>query len=599
MEITDIDDEKTSVSSESSEDTVTRVNKWYKQAREHSEAWRKEARECFNYVAGDQWSDDDKEKLRKEKRPPVTFNWIGPMISVVLGIEANQRNEVRFSPRESKDTLITDALNLYGKYMRDFSSIDQEEAETFEDCVISGMGWSDTFMDYDDDFDGVFKQASTSCLDMYWDPSARKRNLVDRRWHIHAKKMHKDVIRERWPDAELDLDSPEDTYSTEPHIVDPELTYTKEILENEKDRPGEYLVLRAQWYEKEAVYRIQDTDTGEVAELTVSMFNDIKSVVEAKNASYVKQFRKVYYEAFVVGRELLEQKKAPSQKAFTFNCMTGKRDKIKNIWYGIVRSMIDPQSWSNKFFSQIMDIIQSNSKGGLLAEQNAFLDANKAEEDWAKADSIIYLRQGGLGQVQPKPVAQYPQGLDKLMNFSISSIRGVSGINLEVLGLAEREQAGVLEQMRKTSAYTILSSVFDALQSYRKTAGFLMIDFIKNYVPLNRITAVLSDDMKPMASQLKNVSIQMTDVIVTEGAASENNKVMVWSFFGQLLPMLLKMGIPIPPEVLDYSPLPATLADKWKQMIGPMLSGMSQKQKPQQQQKPPKPGGMPTNMQQG
>ena len=34
-----------------------------------------------------------------------------------------------------------------------------------------------------------------------------------------------------------------------------------------------------------------------------------------------------------------------------------------------------------------------------------------------------------------------------------------------------------------------------------------------------------------------------------------------------MLPTLVKMGIPVPPDLLDYSPLPAKLVQKWKQLL--------------------------------
>ncbi len=577
-------------------DTVIQIQKWYKKSREASEKWRKEARECHDFVAGNQWDETDIQKLKKEERPVITFNWIGPMIAVILGIEANQRNEVHFEPREVSDSGLIDSLNLYAKYLRDAASIDQEEAEIFEDVVISGMGWSETFMDYDDDLDGEFKQTHVNAMDMYWDPSARKRNLVDRRWNIHAKKMTKEAILEMWPDAEITLDTPEDKVTGDTIIVgDPSDRYGMKDTPEDKKVENEFTVLRAQWYEKKAVYRAQDPASGGIIEMSATAFKKIKPILDMGNAQYVKQQKKIYYQAFVVGDELLEKKESPSQKTFTYACVTGKRDKINNMWYGIVRAMRDPQKWSNKFFSQIMDILQSNSKGGILVEQDTFVDQRKAEEEWAKADSIIYTKSGSLsqGKIQPKPVASYPQGLDKLMNFAISSIRGVSGINLEVLGLAEREQAGVLEQMRKTSAFTILAVVFDALKNYRKIAGLLMIDFITNYIPVQKIMIVLGPQDQQYAQKIKSVDMKMTDIVVSEGASSENNKIMVWSFFSQMLPTFLKMGIPVPPEVLDYSPLPATLVSKWKQMIEERMSGappargqMNPSQQPQQPSQP-------------
>jgi cell division protein FtsB len=45
-----------------------------------------------------------------------------------------------------------------------------------------------------------------------------------------------------------------------------------------------------------------------------------------------------------------------------------------------------------------------------------------------------------------------------------------------------------------------------------------------------------------------------------------------------MLKPMLEMGIPIPPEVLDYSPLPNDLAQKWKEMMQPDPEQQQQQQ---------------------
>jgi hypothetical protein len=47
-------------------------------------------------------------------------------------------------------------------------------------------------------------------------------------------------------------------------------------------------------------------------------------------------------------------------------------------------------------------------------------------------------------QSQERESVPLPPGLDQLLMFAISSIRDVTGINLELLGQADREQAAFL-----------------------------------------------------------------------------------------------------------------------------------------------------------
>jgi hypothetical protein len=49
--------------------------------------WRREAREDFDFEAGEQLSDDDKAILQDAKRPIVIFNRVGTTVDSVAGQE--------------------------------------------------------------------------------------------------------------------------------------------------------------------------------------------------------------------------------------------------------------------------------------------------------------------------------------------------------------------------------------------------------------------------------------------------------------------------------------------------------------------------------
>jgi hypothetical protein len=236
-----------------------------------------------------------------------------------------------------------------------------------------------------------------------------------------------------------------------------------------------------------------------------------------------------------------------------------------------------------------MDIINSNSKGGVMYEQGAVLDVKKFEENWAKADSAIAVAPGALAgnRILPKPDTKYPQAIDHLLQFAVSSIYDAPGVNLELLGMADRDQPGVVETSRKKSAYTILAPFFDSLKSYRKEAGVALLEYIKEYLPERRIQEVLEEKLKPYAPMVKQIDLRQINVVVTESPQSDNNKEFVWAFASQIVPALLKLGLPVPPSILEYTPLPAALVEDWKKAISggnPEQAAIQMKQQMQQMQ---------------
>ena len=63
--------------------------------------WRREAREDFDFEAGEQLSEDDKAILQDAKRP-IVISTVGTTVDSVAGQEVATRHEVQFLPRRRK-----------------------------------------------------------------------------------------------------------------------------------------------------------------------------------------------------------------------------------------------------------------------------------------------------------------------------------------------------------------------------------------------------------------------------------------------------------------------------------------------------------------
>lgn len=578
---------------ESDEEVLKLVKTCKRESDKHLAAWMKEAKEAYDLVAGHQWSEEDRAVLEEMNRPAVVFNRVGPVIDSVCGTEVNNRQQVQFIPRQAGDSGVNELLTGAAQWVRDNCDAEDEESDAFFDVCVCGLGWTETRMDYTDEQEGQVLIERVDPLSMRYDPAAKKRNLGDARWVQREEWMTKEEIESTWPESdelieEQGLGTDEDNI-TQPHDATNAWLYKKDAIAYDP-KSGKFLVIHHQWFTLECYYRVADPSTGQVIEIDEERYEKIEEQTAklGMQLQSVKQTRKVYKQAFISGGTVLEKGLAPSQKGgFTFKAMTGKRDRNTNTWYGLVRSMSDPQRWSNKFFSQILHIINSNAKGGLMVEDGATDNPRKLEADWAKADSIVTFNEGALsgGKVQNKPNPPYPVGPEKMMEFSIQSIRDAAGVNLEQLGQANRAQAGYLEAQRKESGMTILAGLFDSLRRYRKLQGRLLADFIKLYLSDGRLVRIVGGDgIERYIPLLRQDDTMQYDVIVDESPTSHNVKERVFGMMMQMMPTLAKMGLPVPPELIDYMPLPSGLTEKWKQQINAQKSNPQAQQMQQAQQ---------------
>jgi hypothetical protein len=156
-----------------------------------------------------------------------------------------------------------------------------------------------------------------------------------------------------------------------------------------------------------------------------------------------------------------------------------------------------------------------------------------------------------------------------LLELAISSIRDVTGINLELLGMRDANQPGVLEAQRKQAAMTILATMFDSLRRFRKQVGRVRLAFIQQFLADGRLIRIMGEDgVQQAVPLLKDQTLGDYEVIIEDAPTSPNQKQETWQFLLQLMPMFKGMMTPETAVLmLEYSPLPSKLVDQFKQMV--------------------------------
>jgi len=560
------------------DELVTKLKSRERLGRRHSSKWRKDAKDDYDMVAGEQWSAEDKARLLEELRIPIVFNRMAPMVDAVAGAEILNRKSTRFIPRTLGAVKVNEILTGANDWAREQTDAEDEESDSFMDSLTCGMGWVETRMDYDDEPAGMIRMDRIDPLEMYWDPTCKKRNLADRRWQWRGRWMTKADFKAKYPGKldqvinSLDAQPTNDGDITETlRFPDDEYAHEQDGYDASKDwQRGQLYVRHHQWFDYAPNYRVENPATGQVDGMSGEEYKNVVKmalIAGMQPPRRIKGTKKVYKEAFICGNVALE--KRDMDNGFTIECITGKRDRNRNSWYGIVRAMKDPQRWANKWLSQILHILNTNAKGGVLAEEGAFADIRKAEQNWSDPGAIIHVKKGKLDAIRERQATVFPMGIEKLMEFAVTSMPQVTGINLELLGLVQREQPGVLEGQRKQAGYAILAVHFDALRRYRKRQGRIMLDYIREYLSDGRLIRVVGQDGEQYVPLVHNAQTSEYDVIVDEAPMSANQKELVWGMLVQMLPILQQAQMPpdVWAEFVKYSPLPSSLGDKIAQAI--------------------------------
>lgn len=558
---------------------IEEVRSRFKQAKDHSLDWRNETKELYDFKAGRQWSDQEQAELEEELRPAIVFNRIEPMVSAVKGHEINNRQEVRYFQRETGDVVVSELLTGAVQWVDDECDCEDEISEIFEDLVICGMGWSETSIGYEEDLDGKIQSGErVSPLEMYWDHQSKRRNLKDARWIARGRWADRKESEQKWPKL-LKIEPgndealwPDDETDMSPHDASRAHFYENDSREWYNKHRDEVFIVQYQWYDLEPIWRVGDPQSGQLLELSASKYKKLKPLLEMSGIKVVKQQQRKYYQGFFMGPATLEMKVCPWPHGFTLRCVTGKRDALKRHWYGLVRGMIDPQRWSNKFYSDIQNMIVSNRQGGAFVETSALVDPRKAEDDWNQSNPLIIVEDGALGRgaIQERNPIEYPQGLDRMLDWAVNALPAVTGINMEMMGFANRDQANVLEVQRKRSALNVLADLFDSLRRFQKERGRLVLYFIQTYINDGRLIRIIGDSGKQQYVPLAlDPNATKFDIIVDEGATSPNQKQETFAILQVLIPFLIQAGIAPPIEMLDFIPLPSSLISKWKEQLNP------------------------------
>jgi hypothetical protein len=581
--------------SEAKRKLVTRVEREVAMALPRVMGFRGEASISEKDYDGHQWDELDRMRLEQLRRPTIVFNEVKPTINAISGIERLNRPDIRFVSRPLDSSLEEDAagdlLTQAFSHVIDLCDGDAEQSRAVRDMSITGMGWVELRMDYEEDPDGRIVIERIPWREMLWDVNSRKENLADARWVARKREVPHEEFKRRWPKFSELVDTGS-AYYEEQNVEKYELVTPYYSRQNEEANPQvknqgakrTMPVTQYQWRDTEPVYRF--LDQGEMTDMPEKDWNKFKERAELLGMQVpyaVRQLRTVYKEVYIASGVVL-QGPTDLPGGFSLKAITGEWDDEKKLWYGIERALRDPQRTMNKSLSTGLTMFLTNAKGGVMYETGAFTDPVLAKNQWSKPDAWIEMTQGGAAKVVQREPFKYQGPLDVFFTESKAAFNYVSGIPPDMLGIAVNDVTAPTIQKRVQAALAVLGWFFDNITRFRKAVARTAAEYIREYWTHGQLVRIGGDFNSQAIPLLKsNLPIQY-DMILDESVRHNPNlKAQLWMDLQPILPALLKAGMGrIVLQALKYSPIPAQMLADIQREAAEMAKNPPQDKKPKE-----------------
>jgi len=488
----------------------------------------KHINECGSFYSGDYMAYRDEiasGRGASRRIKEVQFNRVKPYVNSIVGFMAQMRRKPDYQAviEQSEDQrALSEYLNGYSDHIRDNSNSDQMETRQDKDLVIGGVGVTDTAVTLKAGHPtrnphGEVIVERVDPNQVGWDGNAEHPNLLDSGWCYRAKDYDLDDAMTLLDANEDDFESvnPDDDirdYDFNPHGgIQDKIGY--EWADSKRQMVRVYFY---QWFDIEVFYRIEnpllEVENPELAQELIMALEDVEVntedgmfafdptaemlVITKDKRKQIKDIfalfgvpfkplaekRKVYYTAVLSGEKIFSKYKSVAQDGFSLKFKTGDYDTVNKIWTGIVASMREPQRYYNKSLTELMLIIASNSRGGVLYEEDAVDNVAQFEAQWAKTNGAVKVNSGALsaGKIQPKAIPAMQTGYEGVLETSSMALGQVTGIDESFFGaIAGGNETAMLQRQRIKQATTTLACYFDACILYSKEQGQMMLSYMR------------------------------------------------------------------------------------------------------------------------
>ena len=619
---------------------VRQLQAWLREASSGHRDRRKEREAEWDAYSGNQWDDGDKSAMDKQGRARLTKNLLITLLAAVEGEERTNRQEIKFYGEGTEDDPAAEGMNRLLKWIMDQCGGEFSLSQMFKSQAAVGEGWVVPEVDFYDDPEGMIKLSFVDEDEMLDDPLSTDPVGRDSRFRFRVRRWTEDEIEARWKGAteklgayregvaaatnETDGKGFPDIYLTPGDTTGPKLYCGKDKM---------WLVAEAWWVQIEPGAVVVGDD-GKLEELTTAEFEERKAQREQEQHTFLQDalagriqpppvdpaampglpqpampdwqsmmpkplqakerpIRRLY-QAFFCADQLLDKRPNPIAKLRRFPHIPARGifDKKNREWFGLIKPGLDIQRQHNVEESAIIQLIQQMPKMSWMAPKGAYHNKAEWEQKIAQPGKMLeYNAQRGKPERIESPAI--PRHLVELAMARPAQLREVIGVNIELTGQRQGGDPGVVMEMRKKAATTVLAPLFDNFRQAKLELGRVLLAYIQTYVSVGRRIRVLGDDAAEYVPMTQEMALGDFDLKVEETNASINDRITALTVLQTTLPQWIKAGTPVPPEVVDLLPIQPKVRDAMKRQLAWQLATSGQLPPPDWQPGMPVPPAAP------
>ena len=516
------------------------------------------------YLGGGlQWSEQDRTKMKADKRFMGEINHVLPIVQTATGLQLHSRVDMQFLPRgEGADEDRAETITKVVRQVCDHIEYHWKESQMFEDGLIDQRGYIEFRVTFDKNLQGEIDASLLDPMDVHPDPDGNS----------YAPNTWKDVLVTRWLTADevadrygkeklsslhalADAYFEDDEYERRHHFGERAdggagwHEWVRQTTTNDKSTRL-FLVLDRQ-FKKFVNEEVLVYYTGEIKPTALMTEDQINAALE--NAVITKMEHERIYWAVTSGKTELFADWSPYS---TFTVIPYfpifRRGKTR----GMVDNLRSPQDIENKAISLEIEIATKVSNAGWEVQEGSL--ANMEPEDlekWGSKNGLVLVWKKGYERPQKIQMQHVPQGISKIADKGEFAMKTISGISDSLQGQQGNEVSGKAIQSKQYMGQTQMGRPFDNLAYSRRLCARKILELIQLFYTEERVFRITDPDTGKLKEELvvnmiqddgsilNDITIGKYDVVVTD---TPTHATFEAGQFTQMLDMLDR-GVPIPP----------------------------------------------------